>query len=652
MDFFKKQSLRTQLLLVVCGVVVAGFAVTLSVLANRMTQAQQNSALQYVEALTDRYSGEALATLNQAITVTNMMAKTYEAMVINGNTDRETANAMMRQVLDANPGIISTWTIWEPNGFDGRDADYASTKNHDATGRFVPYWIQDGKGGHASDAIVDYDKENYYQIPRRTGKTVMQEPYVYNYGGREILQTAVTVPVMVNGKFLGVAGVSVPLNNLQKMVREIKIYDSGYVRLISNQGVIVGAQNSDILGKNISQAQLYTQELTQKIATAVRTGQHLNTEFDDPNFGGDAAMLVVAPMQMELADTPWSFVASVPMGEVLADVHAMQWLAGVLGVISVLLTSVGLVLAVNRLVLRPLGGNPSEAASLAQRVAQGDLTQHIAVQPGDNFSLMYQLQRMQQSLVSLVSQVRDGAQSVAAASAQISMGNQDLSGRTEAQASSLEQTAASMEELGSTVRQNADHAQTASSLAQDASVVASQGGATVEQVVQAMRGINESSNKISEIIGVIDGIAFQTNILALNAAVEAARAGEQGRGFAVVAGEVRSLAQRSAEAAKEIKLLINASVDQVKMGREQVDEAGSTMQRVVQSIQQVATIMQEISAASREQSSGVAQVGEAVTQMDQATQQNAALVEEMAASASSLQLQADGLVKTVSTFRI
>ncbi|AQZ98958.1 hypothetical protein B5M06_12565 [Comamonas kerstersii] len=154
-----------------------------------------------------------------------------ETMVLSGNTDRETANAMMRQVLDSNPGIVSTWTIWEPNGFDGRDAEYANTHAHDATGRFVPYWIQDGKGGHSTAAIVDYDKENYYLLPKRTGKIAMQEPYVYNYGGREILQTAVTVPIIVNGKFLGVAGVSVPLSSLQKMVEDISIYETGYASL-------------------------------------------------------------------------------------------------------------------------------------------------------------------------------------------------------------------------------------------------------------------------------------------------------------------------------------------------------------------------------------------------------------------------------------
>ncbi len=651
MAFFKTLSLRLQLLLVVSGVVLAGFAITLSVLATRMTSMQQAVAMEYVEALTDKYSRQAMAPLNVAISVTDSMAKSYEAMVLTGNTNRETANAMMRQVLDANPGIVSAWTIWEPNAFDGRDAEYANTKAHDATGRFVPYWIQDGKGGHSTEAIVDYDKENYYLLPKRTGKVTMQEPYVYNYGGREILQTAVTVPIKVNGKFLGVAGVSVPLTNLQKMVEEISIYETGYASLISNQGIYVGDDEASVLGQRLDKTGRFDAALGQQVLDAVQNGKGLQTSFDDPRLNGEQANLFVVPMKMMLTDTPWAFLAVAPEDKVLEDVHSMQWLAAVLGVLSVLLTSAGLIVAVNRLVLRPLGGEPSDAAALAARVTEGDLTHQIRLQPGDNFSLMFQLKRMQESLVRLASQVREGAQSVAAASSQISMGNQDLSSRTEAQASSLEETAASMEELGSTVRQNADNAHSASSLAQEASSLAEQGGTSVAQVIDTMQVINSSSNKIADIIGVIDGIAFQTNILALNAAVEAARAGEQGRGFAVVAGEVRTLAQRSAEAAKEIKDLISDSVEQVQAGTEQVGQAGQTVQQVVESIRRVATIMQEISAASREQSAGVAQVGEAVSQMDQTTQQNAALVEEMAASARSLQQQAHALVDTVAIFK-
>ena len=251
-----------------------------------------------------------------------------------------------------------------------------------------------------------------------------------------------------------------------------------------------------------------------------------------------------------------------------------------------------------------------------------------------------------------VSAVRQGASGIALASAEIAQGNSDLSARTEQQASALEQTAASMEELSSTVRQNADNARQGNQLAQNASSVAVRGGEVVGQVVDTMKGINDASRKIADIIGVIDGIAFQTNILALNAAVEAARAGEQGRGFAVVASEVRSLAGRSAEAAKEIKGLISDSVQRVEQGTALVDQAGATMTEVVAAIRRVTDIMGEISAASTEQSSGVAQVGEAVTQMDQATQQNAALVEESAAAAESLKLQAQQLVQAVAVFKL
>jgi methyl-accepting chemotaxis protein len=321
----------------------------------------------------------------------------------------------------------------------------------------------------------------------------------------------------------------------------------------------------------------------------------------------------------------------------------------------VLASALGLALALASAVwlIRSITGPLRLALAAADRVAAGDLTGVIQATSGDEVGQVLQaLHRMRSSLATVVSNVRQNSESVATASAQIAQGNQDLSVRTESQASALQQTAATMEQLGTTVRHNADSARQAHQLAQGASAVAAQGGDEVGKVVTTMQGINDSSRKIGDIIGVIDSIAFQTNILALNAAVEAARAGEQGRGFAVVATEVRSLAQRSAEAAREIKTLIGRSVEQVEQGSALVGQAGRTMGEIVGSIRHVSEIVAAISAASAQQSNGVQQVGEAVTQMDQATQQNAALVEESAAAAESLKGQAQQLVAAVSVFKL
>jgi methyl-accepting chemotaxis protein-1 (serine sensor receptor) len=327
------------------------------------------------------------------------------------------------------------------------------------------------------------------------------------------------------------------------------------------------------------------------------------------------------------------------------SMRALSIAAIVLGIVAALVFGFFLI--------RGISAALQHAVEVSSAVAQGNLTTAIRQDGRDEVSLVLQsLAAMQGNLGQIVTRVRQGSDSVSTASTEIAQGNQDLSGRTEKQASALEETAASMEELSSTVKQNADNARQANQLAQSASTVAVQGGEVVAQVVDTMHGISASSKKIADIISVIDGIAFQTNILALNAAVEAARAGEQGRGFAVVASEVRSLASRSAEAAKEIKQLITDSVGRVEQGSTQVEQAGRTMSEVVASIRRVTDIMGEISAASTEQSQGVAQIGEAVQQMDQVTQQNAALVEQMAAAASSLRSQAQELVSVVSVFRV
>ena len=345
----------------------------------------------------------------------------------------------------------------------------------------------------------------------------------------------------------------------------------------------------------------------------------------------------------------WAIVAEAPLTEMMGEArYVLTWLWLGLAVALALLAVV-LVAATRRLVGLPV----QQLSTALGYLAQGDLTHEVSIRSRDEIgSLAQAMEGFRVRLVESLGTVRTSADSVSAASTEIAQGNQDLSGRTESQASALEETAASMEQLGATIRHNADSASQANQLAVGASRVAAQGGEVVSQVVRTMHDINASSQKIADIIGVIDGIAFQTNILALNAAVEAARAGEQGRGFALVATEVRSLAQRTAAEAKAIKELIGASSSMVQQGSVLADQAGTTMQEVVSSIQRVADMVSEISAASNEQTAGVSQVGEAVTQLDQTTQQNAALVEEMAAAASSLSGQAEQMVMAIARFNL
>lgn len=314
--------------------------------------------------------------------------------------------------------------------------------------------------------------------------------------------------------------------------------------------------------------------------------------------------------------------------------------------------AIGAGVMISRNLLRALGAEPLVLCDAVSRVASGDLTAKLDVSPNDTVSVFAAVQRMQKSLVDVVSSVRLGSEAVSTSAGEISAGNSDLSSRTEQQASSLEETASSMEELTSTVRQNADNARQANAMAATASDIALRGGAVVSQVVETMASISDASRKIVDIISVIDGIAFQTNILALNAAVEAARAGEQGRGFAVVASEVRNLAHRSASAAKEIKTLIDTSVERVDAGTTLAANAGATMSEVVQSVKRVSEIIAEITSASQEQSQGIEQINQAIVEMDNVTQQNASLVEEAAAAAESLRDQAVSLVQTVSVFNI
>ena len=439
------------------------------------------------------------------------------------------------------------------------------------------------------------------------------------------------------------------LGNLKSSIRSLKIGQAGYFYVLdaragSNYGTLVVhpvAEGKNMLGMKDADGREFIKDMMEQKNGFIRY-PWINKELGETHTREKIVSF------SHFKSWNWIIAGGTYVDEYVAEVNRLRNLYALLGVVLVLITSGVLYGLLRRMIIAPL----AQVIADAQSIAHGDLSVALQVNSQDEIGqLMTSMNKIGAGLSGVVQSVRQGSLSVASASAQIASGNRDLSGRTESQASALEQTAASMEELSSTVKQNADNARQANQLAQSASTVAIQGGEVVAQVVDTMKHINDSSKRIFDIISVIDGIAFQTNILALNAAVEAARAGEQGRGFAVVASEVRSLAGRSAEAAREIKGLISASVERVEQGSAQVDQAGVTMTEVVSSIRRVTDIMGEISVASSQQASGVAQVGESVTHMDQATQQNAALVEEMAAAASSLNLQAQELVQTVEVFK-
>ena len=455
------------------------------------------------------------------------------------------------------------------------------------------------------------------------------------------------------GKLIGVSFVGLDftdyLTNLKSSIRSLKIGQAGYFYVLdaragSNYGNLVihpVSEGKNILDVKDADGREFIKEMMEQKNGFIRY-PWINKELGETHTREKIASF------SHFKSWNWIIAGGTYVDEYVAEVNHLRNLYAMLGVVMVLITSGVLYGLLRRMIITPLG----QVMADAQSIAHGDLSVALKVNSRDEIGqLMTSMNQIGAGLSGVVHSVRQGSLNVASASAQIASGNHDLSGRTESQASALEQTASSMEELSATVKQNADNAHQANQLAQNASIVAMRGGEVVAQVVDTMKHINDSSKRIFDIISVIDGIAFQTNILALNAAVEAARAGEQGRGFAVVASEVRSLAGRSAEAAREIKGLISASVERVEQGSAQVDQAGVTMTEVVNSIKRVTDIMGEISVASNEQACGVAQVGESVTHMDQATQQNASLVEEMAAAAHSLNAQAQELVQTVAVFK-
>ncbi|UYL10742.1 methyl-accepting chemotaxis protein [Bdellovibrio sp. SKB1291214] len=571
--------------------IIVFVAMNFLVAENSLNTAERQ-AVDKSTAIAKAYANEMRLSVEQGLGIARTLAQHLASAKKNNHLERGPVEHSFQHILESNQGLIGVWTGWEPNAWDGQDVHFANAKGYDKTGRFVPY-LSFEKGKATLTPLMDYDKPgvgDYYLVPKARGKETMVEPYLYPVDGVQTLMTSAVVPIFFEGKFVGVAGVDLPLKDLQNDALKIKPFETSTAYLVTNAGNFVAHPDEKMLTKHST-----FEVAPEKFKAAFAKGESLVITGMDPDLK-EECLYVVSPMVMGGTDAPWSLVIRTPLKTVMADARAMVWTQAVIALIGTLVLLVA-VLFIARYIAKAV-------TSITNRLSE----------TGDNVTVAIE---------------------------QLSLAGQSLSQSASESAASLEETVAALEEMSSMVRMNSDNAKQAAQLSSQSSESAHKGEIEMTSLMQSMEDISKSSKEIEEIINVIDDIAFQTNLLALNAAVEAARAGEQGKGFAVVAEAVRALAQRSAVAAKDINTLIKSNVIKIENGTLQANRSGEVLKSIVTSVKKVSDLNLEISTASEEQATGIQQISKAMNQLDASVQSNAASSEEIAGTSTDISNQAN-----------
>ncbi len=597
--------------------------------------------------------------LDDVMNSARTLSASFIGMKQTGSADREVVSEMLRMNLEGNPSWEGIWTIWEPNAFDSRDAEFRNKLGSDASGRMISYWARTKSGLEHTPITDDYTAEgegDFYLLAKNSGKEVIMDPYLFKVGGEEMMMTSLVVPIIENGKTIGVVGVDVSLEALQTVMEQFKLFETGFAHIYSNTGVIVTSPEDGRMGQRLEDA--YPGETAGDILSAIAKGEAYS-EQDDELFK------LYTPVRTGHTETPWSVAIIVPTDEITAQSDRLLQLIIIAGVVTLLEMAI-VVTLLTRSIVKPLG----QAVAIGESMSRGDFTQEIPeayLAKADEIGTLSRVfKQLGESMRTMIGRVNGNALSVAEASQQLSAGAEELAVGSSTQAESVQTMSELFQEWSTAITSVASSASSASELVNQTAEVASEGGAVVHQSVEGMNRVREhmarleqDSQRIGEITLVIDDIARQTNLLALNAAIEAARAGDHGRGFAVVAHEVRQLAVRSGEATKQIADIIKGmqqnttdSAEAVHDGVRYTEQAGEAFERIVSMVNESAAKVMDIAAASEEQAAQAVSVGSAIENISSSTQETAATSEETAATAQSLAELADELNHTVSAFKI